>query len=644
MEGGNDLTTWLTTKEVAEIYEVTERTIQRRISNSNFDGITKVTSDNRNQMIYLIDLQSLSPEIQKNYYIKNAKEYEQFSNVVSKKVSKDVSGDTYTLGELKELHGDKFEKHLEDALRKKEAVRKFLRLEHGQKKDGVAEICKEYGFKKRSLYNYVDIFESQGFVALIRKPRKNKGKSTKLNREAIKYIRGCYLQPLRPKVQHVYDLYIKKAKEMGWNEVSYDTVDREIKRIPEREVCFAREGEKEYNAKFAPTITRTYDDLLINEYWVGDGHTLAIWTPEDGRVSRYTLSAWMDMRSRAIVGWSIAKNSNSQVIASALRSGIMRHGLPGTCYMDNGLDYKSGFLNASDKEEFFDGYVGVFTSLGIDTSFAIPYNAKAKPIERFFRTFSDKLSRYIPGFCGESIEERPHDIDKKEILIKGLDIHTVSKVIEGYFEKYNNEEHSSLKGKTPMEVIESVDMFRNDIATDEELDMLMLRADVRSIKSSGIMKFNTWYWNDKLIPHIGESCVVRYDPNKVGELYVYIDGILTCKAESKELLSMNASEEDMKRWGKLKAEAKKATRESINAYEVRQDEVRKAMLEDYVDEETLSTIITATTISKVDKGKVVRINKNVAKAKEKNELDKEIDNNKGFEFFEKLGEEMINAK
>lgn len=67
-----------------------------------------------------------------------------------------------------------------------------------------------------------------------------------------------------------------------------------------------------------PTITRTYDDLMVNEYWVGDGHTLAIWTPEDNKIKRYTMSAWMDMRTRAIVGWCIARNSNSQVIAAAL--------------------------------------------------------------------------------------------------------------------------------------------------------------------------------------------------------------------------------------------------------------------------------------------------------------------------------------
>ncbi|WP_206460658.1 hypothetical protein [Anaerovorax sp. IOR16] len=107
---------------------------------------------------------------------------------------------------------------------------------------------------------------------------------------------------------------------------------------------------------------------------------------------------------------------------------------------------------------------------------------------------------------------------------------------------------------------------------------------------------------------------------------------------------MNATEEDMKRWGKLKAEAKRATKEAIKAYEVRQDEVRRYMLEDYVDEETLNNMLTPRNKEVVNKAKVVRMNKHTAKGKEKKEFDTEIENNKGFEFFEKLGEEFLQAK
>jgi putative transposase len=353
----------------------------------------------------------------------------------------------------------------------------------------------------------------------------------------------------------------------------------------------------------------------------------------------------MDMKTRTIVGWCIAKNSNSEVIAAALRSGFIRYGLPGTCYMDNGKDYKSGYLNADTKEAFFRGYEGIFKALDIETSFAIPFNAKAKPIERFFETFSSNLSRYLVGFCGESIEERPHNLNKKEILIQGLSILEISKFIEGYMDSYNSSPHSSLGGKTPIEVMKEANTIRQDMPTGEELDLLMLRAEVKTISSSGIKKFGVYYWDNKLIPHFGKSCVVRYDPNNIGELYIYIDGKLTCKAQNKELMSMKATDEDMKRWGKIKAEARRATKEAIKAYEVRQDEVRRYMLEDYVDKETLDNMLTPVNTEIVNKSKVIRMNKNTATGKEKKEFDAGIlGNNKGHEFFEKLGEEFLQAK
>lgn len=634
--------TWLNTNEVADLYGVTERTIQRKIAMNVFSDGVKETLGEKRKKAYMIDLSSLPLDKQKKYFLSRGQELVTDKIMASEEVDAGLS-ETYTLGELREMHGQAFEIKLEEALLKKEAIIKFRSLGRGEKAHGVKAICKEYGYSQTALYRYRKIYEAHGFTGLIKKPRKDKGGS-RLPNEAVRFIRGCYLQPMRPKVTHVVKMYTKKAEQMGWPQVSKDTIYREIDKIPEPEKCLAFEGEKAYNAKYMPCITRTYEDLLANEFWVGDGHTLAIWTPDDGKIKRYTMSAWMDMRTRVMVGWCIARNSNSQVIAAALRSGFIRYGLPGTCYMDNGKDYKSGYLNADTKEEFFRGYQGIFKALDIETSFAIPFNAKAKPIERFFETFSSNLSRYLVGFCGESIDERPHDISKKEILVKGVSILEVSKFIEGYMESYNNTPHSSLGGKTPMEVMKEVNTIRQDVPTEEELDMMMLRAEVKTISSSGIKKFGVYYWSDELIPHFGKSCVVRYDPQKIGELYIYIDGKLTCKAENKELMSMKATDEDMKRWGKLKAEAKRATKDAIKAYEVRQEDVRRLMLEDYVDEETLNNMLTPNNKEQVNTGKVVRMNSHTAKGKEKKDFDQEVDNNKGLEFFEKLGEEFLQAK
>ncbi|GEM_PF-2120607 len=629
---------WISVKDVAELYSVTERTIQRRLN----EWTIKETVGFKKNKSYMIDLHSLPLEKQKHYLLSNN------INTTNNLSENERSNESYTLGELKEMYEDKFEEKLEEALKKKEAVLKLYDLKHGEKEDGVKKICDEYGYSQRALYMYKKQYDQDGITGLIRKPKSDKG-SFSLPDEAVKFIKGVYLQPIKPKKKHVLKIYNEKAKEMGWDETSLSTISRITQSIAETEKYLAFNGERAYKAKYSPCITRTYDDLLINEIWVGDGHTLAIWTPESGKIQRYTLSAWMDMRSRGIVGWCVAKHNNSSVIAAALRSGILgngdlKGGMPGTCYMDNGLDYKSGFLNAETKEEFFNTYDGVFKSFDIETKFAIPYNAKAKPIERFFETFSSNLSRYMPGFCGESIDERPHNLDKNEILVRDIGIENVVKVIEGYMNYYNNDNtHSSLGGKSPAQLMNEIKLYRNDMPTVEELDMFMAKADVREITGSGIKKFNRWYWTDEIIPYIGMRCVVRYDLNNIGELYVYVEGKLVCKAQNKELLSMKASEDDIKRWHKLKGKALKATREAVRSYGVKEDDVRRMMLSNYVDNEVLETLFTPKENTKaIEEAKVIRLNERTKKGFEKQQIDA-VDNEKGVidKRFIEAGEEIF---
>lgn len=626
---------WISVKDAAELYGVTERTVRRKLD----EFTVKEIIGSKNQKTYMIDLYSLPVDKQKQYLLSHS--------VCTKNEScnKIEHVESYTLGELKEMYEDKFEDKLDEALQKKEAVLKLCNLKHGEKEDGVKAICEEYGYSQRALYMYKKQYEESGITGLIRKPKSDKG-SFSLPDEAVKFIKGVYLQPIRPKKQHVLKIYNEKAKNMGWEETSLSTISRITNSIADTEKYLAFSGEKAYKAKYSPCITRTYDDLLINEIWVGDGHTLAIWTPENSKTQRYTFSAWMDMRSRGLVGWCVAKHSNSSVIAAALRSGILgtgnlKGGMPGTCYMDNGLDYKSGFLNAETKEEFFNTYDGVFKSFDINTRFAIPYNAKAKPIERFFQTFSSNLSRYVPGFCGESIDERPHNLNKSDILIKGADIETVVKVIEGYINYYNNSPHSALNGKTPVQVMNETDTFRKDMPMVEELDMFMAKADVREITGSGISKFNKWYWNDDIIPYIGRKCVIRYDLNNIGELYVYVEGKLVCKVQNKELLSMKATEDDIKKWQKLKAKALSATRDAVKSYGVKEDDVRKMMLSNYVDNDVLEVLFTPKENKQaIEEAKVIRLNERSKKGFEKQQIDLESNGAIDKRFIE-AGEEVF---
>lgn len=626
---------WITVEETANLLNISDRTIRRNIEAYE----TKEVNSGKNTKKFLIRLESLPLEIQKKYYLST-------NSLDSTEEDTEQEIDLrYTLGELKELHGTNFEQHMESALKKQEIVLRVLK--ESNKKACLAELAKQ-DINDRSIRRWTKAYAEQGFLGLIRKP-KEKG-AAKLTTKAINFIRGCYLQAMEPEATHVYRLYLRKAEEEGWEKVSYATVKRAIDKIPKAEFVLARKGEKAYNAQCMPKITRDYSDLLINEYWVGDGHTLAVWTPKKDKIVRYTFSAWMDMRSRAMVGWCIAKHSSSEVIAAGLKSGIERFGLPGHCYMDNGKDYRSEYLNAGMAEsryKFLQDYKGVFASLDIGTKFATPFYAWAKPIERYFRTFSSKCSRYMTGFCGESIDRKPHNLKKNDILLKDVSIETLAKAIEAYQEAYNNTPHSALAGKTPMEIVGSTEFYRHDKPTEEELDMLMLKVvGTRKITDSGIRLFNTWYWNDAVVNFYDKEAVVRYDPHKIGELYVYVDGELKFKAYNKKLLSMNAGEEDIREWRKLQANARKATKEAIAAYEIEEDEVRRMVLSEFIqDEETVNALVPDKKEVTKDGKRVTRMNQTVKQGKEKQRMDvkasKEVE--EVYDYFGAIGDEYIKS-
>ncbi len=100
---------------------------------------------------------------------------------------------------------------------------------------------------------------------------------------------------------------------------------------------------------------------------------------------------------------------NTQCIASALRNSIMNlQKYPKYLYQDNGKAFKSKYFN--DSEEFN----GLFVSLGITPIYALPYNAKAKTIERFFREMQDSFERLLPSFVGANINDQPAYLKRNE--------------------------------------------------------------------------------------------------------------------------------------------------------------------------------------------------------------------------------------
>jgi len=621
----------LTVKEVAILHGKTERAIRKNIEIGKILANNQFCSTGQGGKTYKIPFDSLSSEIQAKYWAQQA---EKLKNEERKEERKYMS-------DLKQMHGNNWDKFYNKAQQKLECVIAF----NSDDKEKLKELLIKNSYSIRSVYRWCQEYKKQGITGLIRGVRSDKGSIKELCNDALNFIQALYIQPIRPSVPKIYEVYLMEAKKRDWNIVSLDTIYRIINRIPKDISIMGRDGKEAYRANALPKATRNLNSLKANEIWCGDGHVLAVLVPDGKRLKRYTFSAWLDMGSRAIVGYCIGTFSSATIIGRAFYNSVFPKenspifGLPSKVYMDNGKDYRSKKLNAGTSSNTFDFTLeqkGLFMELGVETIFAMPYTPWAKPIERSFRTFSDKFISNIIGSCGESIDRKPADLNKEIVLQNGISLEQLRDIIEESIQKYNNTKHSGLNGKTPLQAYLSKEKVRNDMPEEEEIDILLMEFVSRKITPSGIKMNHTYYWHEALAHKLDKTAHIRYDPEVLDKLWVWVDGEFLCIAETKELLSMSRNNEKVKEWIAYQRRTQKEVKEYIDSLGMSPAEARALFISVTISNEELVNIASGKNIKSYNTSNIVRINpatkegKRIKKLKEAEKQKTEIQEESSF--------------
>jgi hypothetical protein len=230
--------------------------------------------------------------------------------------------------------------------------------------------------------------------------------------------------------------------------------------------------------------------------------------------------------------------------------GLLRFGKFVTCYTDNGKpecsryiksilpDIRAWGAESKDVAELYrckDGYV-----VEVDEGEAVemapsaaawhrkaqPYNAKAKLIERFFRSFERILTDL--GTPGKVIatkgasEQKKEDAKRIDDAIKNDSLFTFSEFLRQIFKAaaiYENRAHGGLKRQSPMGALEAEikNGFTPRFIKEEELDFaLLVRAD-RSVQRGRIQINGELYEGKDMFSGLwnvetGTKIEVRYDP------------------------------------------------------------------------------------------------------------------------------------
>ncbi len=398
--------------------------------------------------------------------------------------------------------------------------------------------------KKSTLYRWDSLLRANGddYYALCDfrgKWSRGEKKSEILPPEAAEAFLACWLDPRQPSVTLAARGMEAALLKKGLPVPSLTSVYRFVKRYESRHhdiVVLKREGEKALKDKVMPSIKRATGILKVGDCLFADGHTLDFEClhPETGRPFRPTLLLWFDWASGMPVGWEIMPTENTIAVSSSLRMAIVHLGKkPNVAYLDNGKAFKNKYFRETQPD--FEMLSGLYSRLGIAFQFAMPYNARAKVVERFFRTFNEQFERLMPSYSGSSIDDKPAYNRRNEKYhaarpAKRAFYPTLGQAMELfrlYVNWFADQPHPHAAGSTHGEIFKEDQGPGIDTAA---LDYHFLWEKKVRPKKAGFVLAKTRYESDALYG-AKDEVIIKWSWADLSEIYVYdLEGSFISKA------------------------------------------------------------------------------------------------------------------
>jgi len=416
-------------------------------------------------------------------------------------------------------------------------------------------------------------------------PKWNNGREKfqddKFSPEAKKFAHDIWLHPNQPTMKEGWFQTKKKAEANMWRIPSFGTFKRFYGAIPRPVVIKHRQGKKKFDDYAVPVILRDYEDPNLKPMGigVGDHHQLDVACIfPDGSTGFPWLTTWMDIKSRKNLAYVLCKKPSSDSINISFQEMSLEYGIVESVYLDNGRDYKSkvflgenGGIGEETINVSWDKYKfeGIYKELGVKTIFAIPRNAKAKPIERMFLTFINGFSVHWRGFRGRDTKQRPEDLNKnwKEGNLPTFE--EVNRGLAGYINFYNEDrEHRGhgMNEKTPNEVFfEGLKTKR--AVKPEELALLCSRKGTATVSQNGlyIKDFDDWYREANLLFKFqGRKVRYLYNEDDLSKLFVFtMEGQFIGIAEKYNKAQFGMDSEKYAKHVRWKKTVREATKEWV---------------------------------------------------------------------------------
>lgn len=340
-----------------------------------------------------------------------------------------------------------------------------------------------------------------------------------------------YNRPSKPSIASVAVLLRERH---GHADASYASVRRFLASLPAtlNNNSPARLGPHYHHQNRRSYVQRDASVLQIGEVYEGDGHTVDAYVahPNTGKPFRPELTAWIDVRSRYLVGWYLSDAESALSTLFALSHALVGHDhVPAWLHVDNGAGYRAKLMN--------DDSVGFYARFNISTSFAIPGNSRGKGlIEHWFRTFRDHHDKHWNqglDYCGE---DQAQEINRRlsDQIARGrrrlLSFAEYTASVAAFVEAYNQRPSATLDGFSPAALWRQLERVPVELPGAAVLRPMERRVARRCL----IQLHNRQYEHPLLMEYEGRELNVEYDIHRDDQVWVYDDKHrLLCEAALK---------------------------------------------------------------------------------------------------------------
>ena len=581
---------YITLNEAAELEEVDYNALRMQITRKpEFYNIKKEKRDGGGRALTMVAVSSLSKKARSAW-----KEREKLKEVAASPVQeeeKEVEAPWYVNEDVDwymEKHKDEWYKAMELG----NIVREFLKYDDKGRTEYAQSFAEErIGKGKRTLYRYTKAYQEASawadkmhkqdggnydffkVLCLCRKP-KEAGTFPSFKPEVKQAIKNIWFNKEFAQNQGTKEMLYVKLEQLkninNWEKIpSYQSVARYINYLMDDENMrnawyLASRGEREYRNKVMVKGERNTKDLKVMQVVMGDEHTFDCWvayTHPNGKVTAIKphLAAWVDIKSRMIIGDVMCKDANSEVLKESLLKMLYQDAgsVPQYIYIDNGKDYTAKSMTGFDRNdrqrtgmEFDDTTKGFYKSIGIqDYHRALPYYAWTKgQIERFFGSVCNQFTKWFASYTGTLTGSKT--FAKVEKDVKGMLERGELLTMEEFYEKWTQwlhevymiKVHSGLKKQgeeflTPKSCFENAEKYEKAVPPKSYATVIMMKSERRYVKNTGIQFNGLSYRSDDLCALIGRHVDIKYDPHDMRTIYVFQKGKQVCEAYAQELLT-----------------------------------------------------------------------------------------------------------